>query len=349
MNIERFKKSLSNFKWDHVTAENCPQAAYTNFSNTLNSFIDIFFPETIKKFNSNIHKIEQWMTVGILTSRRKKAVLYKIQLKSPTPLNCSNYKKFRNLYNTVIRAAKKTYFHVQIENNSKNLRKTWQILSNAIRKPNSKKDNCTSLNINGTNTNDPSLMAESFNNFFATAAINVVNKINPSNKSATEKISRNNNDFSLKNSPVTISEILEATKLLQDKKTPDHNGISSNFLKQIIFNIAKPLHHIFVQSFEKGIVPSQLKIAKVIPIFKNGDRSNMDNYRPISLLSCFSKIIEKIVAIRLTSFLTENNILSEWQFGFRPQHSTIHPMVHFTNFYLMLLIKKNTRWQFSVI
>ena len=57
----------------------------------------------------------------------------------------------------------------------------------------------------------------------------------------------------------------------------------------------------------------------------------MDNYRPISLLSCFSKIIEKIVAIRLTSFLTENNILSEWQFGFRSQHSTVHPMVHFTN------------------
>ena len=107
---------------------------------------------------------------------------------------------------------------------------------------------------------------------------------------------------------------------------------SSDFLKKIIFNIAKPLHHILQQSFEKGIVPSQLKIAKVIPIFKNGDHCNMDNYRPISLLSCFSKIIEKIVAIRLTSFLTENNILSEWQFGFRSQHSTVHPMVHFTNF-----------------
>ena len=113
---------------------------------------------------------------------------------------------------------------------------------------------------------------------------------------------------------------------------PDHNGISSNFLKKIIFNIAKPLHHILQQSFEKGIDPSQLKIAKVIPIFKKCDRCNMDNYRPISLLSCFSKIIEKIVAIRLTSFLTENNILSEWQFGFRSQHSTVHPMVHFTNF-----------------
>ena len=63
-----------------------------------------------------------------------------------------------------------------------------------------------------------------------TAAVEVVSKINPSNLSPTENIPDNNSLFSLKNSPVTISEILEATKLLQDKKTPDHNGISTNFL-----------------------------------------------------------------------------------------------------------------------
>ena len=63
-----------------------------------------------------------------------------------------------------------------------------------------------------------------------TAAVEVVSKINPSNLSPTENIPDNNSLFRLKNSPVTISEILEATKLLQDKKTPDHNGISTNFL-----------------------------------------------------------------------------------------------------------------------
>jgi hypothetical protein len=331
-NVERFKKSLSNYKWDHVIAETCPQLAYTNFSNTLNNLIDTFFPETFKKFNCNIHKMEPWMTVGILTSRRNKGTLYKMQLKNPSITNRDNYKKFRNLYNLVVRTAKKNFLHSQIESNSKNLRKTWQILSNAIRKPKGKKENCSSLKVNDTDIKDPSLMAESFNKFFATAAVNVVKNINPSNKSATENIAYNNNVFSLNNSPVTITEILEATKLLQDKKTPDQNGISSNFLKKIIFNIARPLHHIFRLSFEKGIVPSQLKIAKVIPIFKNGDRCNMDNYRPISLLGCISKIIEKIVAIRLTSFLTDCNILSKWQFGFRANHSTVHPMIHFTNF-----------------
>ena len=339
-NVERFKKAIQNYKWDHVTAEACPQLAFTNFSNTLNNFIDIFFPETVNKFNRNINKIEPWMTAGILTSRRNKGTLYKAQLKNPNANNCEKFKTFRNLYNIVVRTAKKNFLHSQIENNTKNLRKTWQILSNSIRKPKSNKKNCSSLNINGTIISDPLVMAESFNKFFASAAINIVNKINPSTKSATENITYNNNVFSLKNSPVTISEILNATKLLQDKKTPDHNGISSNFLKKIIFNIATPLLHIFRLSFDKGIVPSQLKLAKVIPIFKNGDPSNMDNYRPISLLSSLSKILEKIVAIRLTTFLNEYDILSNWQFGFRSQHSTVHPMVHFTNFLSNAINKK---------
>ena len=340
-NVNRFKNALSNYNWSHVTNEaNCPQAAYTNFDCTLNSLVDIYFPLTTKKFNCNFHKIEPWMSAGILISRRRKNFLFSEKLKKPTLPNIQLFKQYRNLYNNVIRTAKKNYFQSQIEANSKNLRKTWQLLYNAIRKTKNKKDSCTSLMVNGNKISDPSLMAENFNKFFATAAVEVVSKINPSNLSPTDNIPLNNSIFSLNNTPVTISEILEATKLLQDKKTPDHNGISTNFLKKIIFNIAKPLHHIFLLSFEKGIVPSQLKIAKVIPIFKTGDRCNMDNYRPISLLSSISKILEKIVANRLTNFLNSCNILSDWQFGFRSQHSTVHPMVQFTNFLSTALNEK---------
>jgi hypothetical protein len=75
----------------------------------------------------------------------------------------------------------------------------------------------------------------------------------------------------------------------------------------------------------------QLKIAKVVPIFKSGDPSSMDNYRPISLLSNFSKILEKIVVNRLTDFLESNKLLSQFQFGFRKSHLTLHPLVHFMN------------------
>ena len=89
-----------------------------------------------------------------------------------------------------------------------------------------------------------------------------------------------------------------------------------------------------------GIVPQQLKTAKVIPVFKSGRKDLMDNYRPISLLSCFSKILEKIVCARLTNFLDTNNLITSSQFGFRKNHSTVHPLVHFLNFVSTSLDKK---------
>ena len=108
-NADRFKRALHTYNWDHVLSETCPQSAYTNFSNTFNNLVDISFPESSKKFNSNMHKIEPWMTVGILTSRRNKCTLFKQQLKNPTALNRESFKKFRNLYNIVIRSAKKNF------------------------------------------------------------------------------------------------------------------------------------------------------------------------------------------------------------------------------------------------
>jgi len=67
----------------------------------------------------------------------------------------------------------------------------------------------------------------------------------------------------------------------------------------------------------EGIFPDSLKIAKIIPIYKSGDSKSLTNYRPISILSVFSKIFEKIISIRLKQFITSNNILHENQFGFR--------------------------------
>ena len=112
------------------------------------------------------------------------------------------------------------------------------------------------------------------------------------------------------------------------------------FLKKVINSIIKPFHHIVHLSLLTGIVPSQLKIAKVVPIFKSGDQTLLDNYRPISLLSNFSKILEKVVGNRLTTHLENNELLSPSQFGFRKGRSTVHPLVHFMNSVSTALNKK---------
>ena len=101
-------------------------------------------------------------------------------------------------------------------------------------------------------------------------------------------------------------------------------------LSRIAPRVVKPLVHIFNISFSRGIFPSEIKIAKVIPLFKNGNKSDFSNYRPISLLSQFSKILEKIFNERLQQFLNANNILSNSQYGFRAHMSTVHAALELT-------------------
>jgi len=330
-NLLKFKRALKEFNWDHVTEQNCAQEAFNNFSSTFDLFYNLYFPITTKTLNKNYNSIEPWMSSGILVSRKQKNLLCKQCINNPSALTVASFKRYRNLYNQVIRTAKKLHIEKQLLINQKNLRKTWQILFSAIHKDTKKTNSIPNLVINNIKIGDPLLMATHFNEFFTSIAEKTIRNLNPSNKCPTDLIAQVQNKFKFSDKTLTKIEILNATKLLLDKKTPDHTGVSTHFIKKVLPVIVNPLHHIFSLSFTTGTVPTQLKLAKVIPIFKSGEKSNMDNYRPISLLSSFSKILEKIVSVRLCSFLETNKILSKWQFGFRSNHSTVHPLVHFLN------------------
>jgi hypothetical protein len=104
--------------------------------------------------------------------------------------------------------------------------------------------------------------------------------------------------------------------------------------------IAIPLSHIFNLSLSSGKFPSPLKQCRVIPIFKNGDSEECDNYRPISLLSSKSKVLEKIVAEKLTHHLVENDLLYPHQYGFLPNRSTEQNLIQIVN-YIAEAIKNN--------
>ena len=98
-----------------------------------------------------------------------------------------------------------------------------------------------------------------------------------------------------------------------------------------IYEIVQPITHILNRSFDTGIVPKEMKIAKVIPIYKAADPSLLKNYRPVSLLTAFSKLIEKLMFNKLISFLNSNSSLYKHQYGFRAKHSTVHPIIHLLN------------------
>ena len=100
------------------------------------------------------------------------------------------------------------------------------------------------------------------------------------------------------------------------------DGISSKLIKIIEPAIIKPLTLLINQVLNTGIFPDELKIAKVIPIFKKDDPTLLKNYRPISLLSTLSKVIEKIIFTQLSLYFNENKLIFDNQYGFRPKHST---------------------------
>ena len=99
-------------------------------------------------------------------------------------------------------------------------------------------------------------------------------------------------------------------------------GIGNLIVKGVAKEIVHPLTTIFNRSLITGKVPNSLKIAKVIPIHKKDDKEIFSNYRPVSVLPCFSKILERLIFNRCTEFIENNNILNAKQFGFRAHHST---------------------------
>ena len=118
---------------------------------------------------------------------------------------------------------------------------------------------------------------------------------------------------------------------MDSKASVDASGVNMKMLKFIKYQIALPLSHLFTLSVTTGVFPAKLKTSKTIPIFKAGDCLSCDNYRPISLLSTISKILEKIVANSLVNHLELNNLLFENQFGFLRNRSTIHNVTKLTN------------------
>ena len=131
--------------------------------------------------------------------------------------------------------------------------------------------------------------------------------------------------------PTNEAELLKLVSSLKSNKSPGFDGIKNELIKDIIHGIVIPLVHIFNLSVSSGIVPKQLKIAKVVPIFKKGDPQTLSNYRPISLLTSFSKILEKLVYDRTVTFLNKTKIFSKFQFGFREKHTTTHAILHFVD------------------
>ena len=165
-------------------------------------------------------------------------------------------------------------------------------------------------------------MADKFGKFYSTIGLKLANKTHetkPSINDYLKNIKTNPNMMYLH--PITPTEILRHIDRLPSKNSSGYDGISNKFLKSIKHAIKIPLTKIFNLSISTGEFPESMKLAEVIPLFKNGALDIMENYRPISLLITISKLLEKSIYKRLYNFISKNNIFYSKQYGFRSNHS----------------------------
>jgi hypothetical protein len=329
--INSFKEVLQNLRWENVLNSNDVNESYENFWGDFNTLYELHFPVKIVKFNKNVHKINGYMTKGLLTSRRNKVALHKKTLLNPD-MYLLTYRNYRNLYNSLIRASKKMYIEENFKKYQKNPKKTWDFFKKTTFGETQKVKIGEIFSNNKSVTSDNEI-AEEFNKFFSSIGTKISAEIPNVTKDPVSYI----NDYDANKpkfyfdipGPVHICDVV---KSFASKSSIDSDGISLKFVKSIIDVICVPLAHVFKLSLEQGIFPDKLKYSRVVPIFKMGDNRLCDNYRPITLVSTFSKILEKIVAVRLTNHLELNNLLYKNQYGFLRNTSTEHNLVQVVNF-----------------
>jgi len=326
-NLDR-QSLLNDFNlinWEEVLVEHSdPDHMFTLFHNKLLHIIDKHIPLKLISRKKSKLRSKPWITKGIMISIQQKNKLYKKFIKTKSADHQTKFKLYRNKINHLIRISKQQYYNDYFNANASSAKHVWKGIKEIVN-PKSNQHNCTinKISIGDNDLTDPKSISNAFNNYFANIGKQLADNIPASANSALEYLANLPNYYdSFYLFPTDAEEIAAEISSLKLGKSVGPFSVPVKVLKILQPYIAKPLEIIFNSSLATGIVPQSLKIAKVIPIFKKGSNTDLGNYRPISLLSVFDKILEKIVAKRMLNYIEKKNILYDKQFGFRSNYST---------------------------
>ena len=322
-NFTKCKTQLMGGIWDPIYNMDCPQYAFSYFQSTFLEAFNTNFPlETVDVNYKNNHT---WITKSLAKSIKTKNELYYAYIADPTEINNSKYKSYKNKLNTILRNQQRKFYSDQLELHRSNPLKSWKIMKQVLGKQSKSITNQPCFNIKGKTVNDASIIANSFNDYFVSVGPTLADKIEISDLSDPLSNVQMIND-SITIPYVNESEIISVIKSLKNSSA-GYDGIPASIAKQLINSYIKPLSYLINKSISGGIFPTELKLAKVIPVFKSGPSTEISNYRPISVLSFFSKIFEKVLYNHLIIFIDKHNILYKFQFGFRKGHSTQQALI----------------------
>jgi len=319
-NLVKFSNYVSHRSYDDLLLIDDPNSEFDKLFSCLYHDFNRAFPLKTKLISNRRNRLP-WITADLRFLIRKKHRLLR-QLRRGRILRCS-FKLYRNCLNYVLRESKRLYFSKLICERAGNSRETWAVLNDLTGKCNAKpeiilrNETGEALPIND--------IANKFNTYFASVATDLTAGIDSRGYSVCENI--NSQLTSCFMYPTNCNEIRNTVR--DFLSTNYHkNEIQPKALFSILPFIDYVLVDIFNKCFSRGCYPDVLKRARVVPIFKKGDRNNTGNYRPISTLSIFNKVLEKLIHARLTAYFDSMSVLSNNQFGFRRNLSTCHA-VHF--------------------
>jgi Notch-like protein len=322
-NIENFKLNLSYETWEEIFIDDEVDKIFNSFLNTYLRVFNKSFP--VKKSYHNYNN-KAWLTVGIRISCQHKRNLHIFCRNVKSPILNAYYKKYCRILREVIKVTKRTHYNKLIVNSNNKSKTIWNTVNNETGKHNNIHDP-PPLIMNGEKCKNSQNIANAFNLYFDTMMDN-----QPNNADITLGTTLNKDKFfhylsslsirptkNFKQKPVTSKEIKDIIKSLKNKNSYGYDEIAMKILKLsmpfiispliYICNrslstgilsmpfIISPLIYICNRSLSTGIFPSRLKYSQIHPIYKKGEKSETTNYRPISVLTSFSKIFEKLFLI----------------------------------------------------
>ena len=319
-NISNFKKKLEGTDWSPIYDEDHLPKAFSIFQETFTTIFEDIFP--LKEFLIKYKNRASYLTKGLKMSLKNKHILWDKYEKNPTTENKNVYTKFRNKLTGLMRKNERLHLENQLDLFQNEMGKSWKILRTVLCK-NSKNKDSPKFNINNQEVIDCNRMATEFNTHFVETGPKLSEKID-SSVNPLKYVKCNKTHIKL---PYISEDEISRTINSLKNASAGWDNIPTFVVKKVSKHIIRPLTDLINKSIEQGIFPDELKVAKVFPIYKSGDKKCISNYRPISVLSFFSKVFEKVMYNHLIDFIDENNILSKHQFGFRKNHSTNHAVI----------------------
>ena len=241
------------------------------------------------------------------------------------------FKLYSNKLTKIKTLSKKMFYKSEFDKNKGDPRKIWKTIGSLLPSENKSSNNPSNTVVITVATNRNCKKNRKISiTFFAPSVKILLRKIStlPSNRFKSYLKNRVSSSMFLE--PSNISEIVALMQALDVNKAVGHDNIPAFFIKVSKFVIAPYLNILIDFAFSNGIFPDSCKTAKVIPLLKSGNVNDLNNYRPISILTCFSKIFEKLLHKRLYEFLNKNNVIIPTQYGFQTNFRTSHAVLDYS-------------------